>query len=250
VVLAAALTGFGVGWLWSAWSGAPAESRAARAPAGNAAAAVPGAEPIVPADGESDEGGAAVTEASSGVDPARGQPPPSPAANDAPVDRAPAEERASPVPGRLLVRSTPAGAAVEIDGRSLGRTPLTVRDLPLGTHTIVVSRPGYERERRSLRLTRERASRSLEIELRESDAVRSRGDAVFTGGMLVESRPRDARVWVDGRDVGRTPLTLSGIRAGSHVVRIELDGYRTWTAAVRVVAGTRRRVSASLEQLP
>jgi len=28
-----------------------------------------------------------------------------------------------------------------------------------------------------------------------------------------------------------------------------MDGYRTWTASVRVVAGERNRVTASLEQM-
>ena len=33
------------------------------------------------------------------------------------------------------------------------------------------------------------------------------------------------------------PLTLRAIPAGSHVLRLELDGYRRWTSAVRVAAG-------------
>lgn len=255
VVLAAALTGFGVGWLWSAWSGAPVESRVQDAAAervGEAAperVSVPDEEPIVPADGEGS--GATVTEASSGVDPAG----PSDRAADsgrvpAPAgEPTPAEEPSAPVLGRLLVRSSPAGAAVQIDGRSRGRTPLTVRDLPLGSHSVVVSRPGFAPERRTVRLTEDQASRSLEVPLSEVPA-RSPEPAVYTGSMVVESRPRDARVIVDGRPAGRTPLTISTVRAGSHVVRIEMDGYRTWTASVRVVAGERRRVTASLEQMP
>jgi hypothetical protein len=103
--------------------------------------------------------------------------------------------------------------------------------------------------RRTLRLTAERTSRSIEVSLRET-APRSSSGGVYTGSVVVDSRPRNARVILNGDAVGRTPLTLATVRAGSHVMRIELDGYRTWTAAVRVVAGERNRVTASLEQMP
>jgi serine/threonine protein kinase len=161
-----------------------------------------------------------------------------------------------PVRGRLLVRSTPSGASVSLDGRARGETPLALRDLPLGGHTIVVSRPGYAPERRRVTLTRNRLAQTLTVPLRASSTAAAtarrpeRPEASgYTGTMVFESRPTGARVVLDGREVGRTPLVLPGIRAGSHVVRLELDGHRTWTAAVQVVAEQRNRVAASLEEL-
>jgi hypothetical protein len=110
-------------------------------------------------------------------------------------------------------------------------------------------------------LTRSRATQSLQVPLRAiapaavsngrpdaSESARA-GNAGFIGTILVESRPSAARVVIDGREAGRTPLVVPNVRAGSHVVRIELEGYRTWTASVRVVAGERRRVAASLEEM-
>ena len=163
------------------------------------------------------------------------------------------------VRGRLLVRSTPSGASVSINGRTRGETPLALSDLPLGGHTIVVSRTGYAPERRRVTLTRNRAAQTLTVPLRAS-ATRTAGGQVanrpersrdegYTGMMVFESRPTGARVVLDGREVGRTPLVLPSIRAGSHVVRLELDGHRTWTASVQVVADERNRVAASLEEL-
>ncbi|HXE81377.1 MAG TPA: PEGA domain-containing protein [Vicinamibacterales bacterium] len=253
VVLAAALTGFGVGWLWSEL--APFENESSRAgqptaPARSEPAAIAEPEPAAPVDGAGEEPGAAVTQASTGVEPAPAAARERTRAAAAAANPARNEAAPAPIEGRLLVRSTPAGAIVQIDGRLRGRTPLSVRDLALGSHTVLVSRPGYEPERRSIQLTRERASRTLDVELERAEVgpVRSASGA-YTGTMVVESRPRDARVVLDGTPVGRTPLTLPSVRAGSHVVRIELDGYRTWTGAVRVVAGERNRVTASLEQL-
>jgi len=66
--------------------------------------------------------------------------------------------------------------------------------------------------------------------------------------LVVESRPQGATVLIDGRPVGTTPVTLGDVRVGSHAVRIERDGYRIWTAPVKVAAGEPNRVTASLEK--
>ena len=64
----------------------------------------------------------------------------------------------------------------------------------------------------------------------------------------VDSRPDGSKVFLDGKLVGTTPVLLPQVGAGEHVVRIEHDGYRNWSSSVRVVAGERNRVTASLEK--
>src|SRR5207302_379611 len=53
-------------------------------------------------------------------------------------------------PGRLLVRSTPAGARVSIDRRDAGVTPALVRDLARGSHCVRVYSDGYIAEERRI----------------------------------------------------------------------------------------------------
>jgi hypothetical protein len=65
---------------------------------------------------------------------------------------------------------------------------------------------------------------------------------------MVDSRPAGARVFVDGRLVGTTPLLLDTVSAGEHAVRLEMDGFSTWSTTTRVMGGERNRVSGSLEQ--
>ena len=72
----------------------------------------------------------------------------------------------------------------------------------------------------------------------------------FIGTLTVESEPSGAAVFIDRQSVGQTPLSVAGRRAGSHVVWIERQGYRRWTAAVRVAADKVTRISASLEPDP
>ena len=66
--------------------------------------------------------------------------------------------------------------------------------------------------------------------------------------LVVDSRPRGARVFVDGRLVGQTPLTLPRVTPGEHAVRIDLLGYQRWMTRVTVAPGDRTRVAASLER--
>ena len=268
LVLLGLVLGFGLGWMWVAKGNGTSSSDSSGIPAPAAPVRTETESVVTDTPPETVEAPA--------VPPPAGEPAPTPelsaeSAAPTPAREAPEPGAAAalesvrtavaPVPGRLLVRSTPAGASVEVNGRSRGRTPLALRDLPLGGHTIVVSRPGYQSERRRVTLTRSRATQSLQVPLRAtapaavsderpdaSESARA-GNAGFIGTVLVESRPSAARVVIDGREAGRTPLVVPNVRAGSHVVRIELEGYRTWTASVRVVAGERRRVAASLEEM-
>lgn len=81
-----------------------------------------------------------------------------------------------------------------------------------------------------------------------STAPPERVDPREPGLLQVDSRPRGAQVFVDGRLVGTTPLLLSAVRPGTHAVRIDLRGHRRWVASVDVAPGERQRVAASLER--
>jgi hypothetical protein len=150
--------------------------------------------------------------------------------------------------GRLLVRSTPAGAGVVIDGRSRGVTPLDLRKLAFGTHTIKVSHPGHDTRQRRVTLSERRPARSVDFELRPtrvpSDATPA---ATTSGSLLVTSSPSGAQVFVDDSLIATTPLLLSNVAAGVRHLRIELSGYKIWTTSVQVEPSARSRVSADLE---
>jgi len=61
------------------------------------------------------------------------------------------------------------------------------------------------------------------------------------------SRPPRARVFLDGRSVGTTPLRVAALEPRTYTVRLELAGHRDWTLDVRAVPGRLVRVTASLE---
>jgi hypothetical protein len=178
-----------------------------------------------------------------------------------PRESAPSRTAAAPTPtrGRITVRSTPAGAGVTVNGRWRGRTPLSLTDLPFANYSVRVVRPGYAVSNSQVALSAKDASRTLSLRLkREAPAAKPRSAArgaapvpptAFTGSLFVDSRPRGARVLLDGRPIGTTPVRVADVRIGSHVVRLELEDHSVWTTATRVVAGADNRVTGSLERI-
>jgi hypothetical protein len=63
----------------------------------------------------------------------------------------------------------------------------------------------------------------------------------------VVSRPAGAQIILDGRSIGKTPMTIPDVAPGDHNIRLELDGFKGWTTTVGVKGGP-TRVAASLEQ--
>jgi len=165
------------------------------------------------------------------------------ATNVAPQPTVPAVES-----GRLLVRSTPAGAGVLVDGQSRGVTPLALRELAFGAHTIEVSHPGHDTRQQRVTLSERRRARSVDFRLRPTSVpVPTTGATNSTGSLQVTSRPSGAQVFVDDNLIGTTPFLLSNVEAGSRRVRIELPGYKVWTTSVQLEPSARFRVSATLE---
>ena len=168
-------------------------------------------------------------------------------------DTTPAAATAAAAPsaaasGRLLIRSTPDGAAVSVDGRDYGKTPATVRDLSHGPHQVRVTRDGYAAQDRRVVLSSSRPSQSVNVAMVRTPAPPPSRSAAAApappaggpttgraaGALAVDSRPTGARVFLDGKPVGTTPLMVPSVAAGEHAIRLELDGYRPWASSVRM----------------
>jgi hypothetical protein len=78
-------------------------------------------------------------------------------------------------------------------------------------------------------------------------AVPSPPPAEYFGTLAIESTPAGAAVFIDRQQVGQTPLELPHLRAGSHAVRVEREGYQRWTASVNVPASTVTRITVKLD---
>lgn len=173
--------------------------------------------------------------------------PPAATATPAPAESAqvvPPVRQGAPATGQIIVRSVPTGALVTVDGRTRGTTPETLGDLSLGVHTVQVARPGYTPASRRVTLTASRPKSEISVTLRA--AVGEPGTQA--GSLVVDSRPRGARVTLDGRDIGVTPVRVPSVSVGTHSVRIELEGYRGVTSQVVVKPGEQASSAVTLER--
>ena len=193
-----------------------------------------------------------------------------PLADPAPAPPAAEPESATAAPrvGWLLVRTSPPGATVTVEGVDRGLTPLSLRDVPYGTHRVGIEAPGYGLQTREVTLSASETVAALSVELVRSGVpppagtlppapaepatppapvVAGTGDGT-TGSVFVESRPAGARVLIDGARAGLTPIVVADLPAGRREVRIEQDGYAPWVTVVEVPAFDRVRVAASLDR--
>jgi hypothetical protein len=261
------LLGFAIGY-WVAGRDTSAT------PPQTSSAAAPPAEPV--AGGQPQGSGRAWSEQAvappKAVAPPAGEAPPVP--GDAPPSASGGSPQGAPLPstGRLIVRSTPSHAGITVNGKWLGRTPLTIDPLRFGPYTVRVVQPGFLAANENVTLSPREPARTLSIRLQRGNATspatesearpsgratpgrvapapREAAPSSFAGTIYVDSRPRGARVLIDGRPMGTTPASIPDIPIGSHVVRLELADHRVWTTSTRVAAGEQARVTGSLERI-
>ena len=120
----------------------------------------------------------------------------------------------------LTIRSQPAGASVKVNGLTKNITPCTLDRLPAGDTEIVVSLPEYEAYRTLVKL-QANETQSLDITLK-----------ALPSSLSVISTPAGAKVFVDDTLKGQTPVALDGLSAGSHTLRVEMDGCEAETRSV------------------
>ena len=154
-----------------------------------------------------------------------------------------------------------------VNGRWTGRTPLTLENREFGEYVIRVVEPGYDVAREVFRLSAGAPSKTIDVTLKPSGGARppavssqsqpagtageapTKAGAGATGGLFVDSRPQGAKVIVNGKPVGVTPLRLSDQPVGAYEVRLELADHQPWTATARVVGGGTARVTGSMERI-
>ena len=125
----------------------------------------------------------------------------------------------TPIYGSLKITSTPIDADVAIDGKVVGKTPLLVGSVLVGTRSITLSKPGFRSETITATVAE---GRTAEAACTMSNIASVR----FTS-----STP--ATVTIDGKAVGTTPLDVE-LACTDHEVSMQADGYLTRTETVNI----------------
>jgi hypothetical protein len=145
------------------------------------------------------------------------------------------EVQAALTPGAGTVEfSGPPGARLTLDGADRGPLPIRLANPGVGGHAWRVEAPKFEPAEG--RLDFEAGKNYLiDVPMRSSRGV-----------FVVESTPAGAKVTLDGKDVGVTPLRLEGIEPGNHVVVLSHATLAGIVRAVDTTDGSRGEVKATL----
>jgi TonB family protein len=170
------------------------------------------------------------------------KPVPSPAtAVESPAPVKPSPSAVVVTSGLVHVESIPVGAAISVDGKKVGQTPLDVHDLPLGAHEIKVELDGYAPAIESVMLTAQTPRTEVRPTLSRTTPV--------TGTADVSSTPAGAMVKIDATAVGLTPLRGRTLNVGRHRVEIAAEGYEPYTTSVTVKENQTARIDAQLKAI-
>jgi hypothetical protein len=115
----------------------------------------------------------------------------------------------------VSLASNPEGAAVFLDDRELGETPLDTA-VPCGTATFTFRHPRYRRETQRAELVAG-TKPEVSVQLRRPEF-----------SIKVVSSPPRATVLVDGKEVGKTPTTIQLTGFSKTRLQISKSGYRSY----------------------
>jgi len=136
--------------------------------------------------------------------------------------------------GMLYVKSFPSGAVVVIEGKERGKTPVLVRSLPAGDVTVELRFPGVKPVTKQATV---KANKVVTI-----DVAIELPSATLT----IVSEPLEATVFLDGRDAGKTPLTLEDLQPGEHRLILLKDGHARTARTVVLKPGSERVLEVKL----
>lgn len=145
---------------------------------------------------------------------------------------------AGPAYGKLTIFSTPSGASLAIDGNAAGQTPQTALDLEAGrSHTIRASLPGYG---------------AIDTTVSVLGGGSTRLDLIFRtlmGFLTVEGNVA-SRVRIDGRRIGKTPISNYSLLIGDYTLKVTTPEYFPFTREFSIGEGRKTTVSFTLQKKP
>jgi hypothetical protein len=140
--------------------------------------------------------------------------------------------------GSLQIASTPPDASYNIKNDAFGihqsgKCPDTIKDIPVGTYDVTLSRGDWAIKGTATVKRGETASYASE----------------FTyGSVRITSDPSDANVSENGKNLGQTPLVLKNLRPGNHTFTLTHSGYSKGSVSAEVTPNETQSVSATLEK--
>ena len=132
------------------------------------------------------------------------------------------------------ISSTPAGAAVQVDGVAVGSTPLDT-DILAGMHSILLTLASHKPVTLSQQIEAGAVLRLENIDLPPAD-----------GSLSLDSEPSGVSVSVDGVFQGTTPLQLALSANEAHTLRLIKPGYQSSEKRVTLASDEQQELRLTL----
>lgn len=139
--------------------------------------------------------------------------------------------------GSLKISSEPEGARILINGKAMGTTPKHISRLKAGTHKLVLKKSGF-------------CDWTREIKISKGEVTQIDAKLEYPRGtIVVKSTPSGARVWMNGRLRGKTPVEIKEVKAWEpHRIEVVMPGYYEWSSMVFTDPGDTTIINAVLKQ--
>jgi len=150
-------------------------------------------------------------------------------------------------PGTVHLTTDPPDPTVLFDDQQVQATssPFVLANVEPGAHLIEVRKTGFQTWSTQIDLRPGQTLTLPPVTLRPEEGGT---DAAEGTGFALTSTPDGAKVFVDGRELdGTTPLRVEDLPAGSHTIRVEADGRRSWQRQIQLAAGQMMDLDAELE---
>lgn len=139
----------------------------------------------------------------------------------------------APKTGWLSIRVSEPGAEVDVDGASIGTSPVpALKRVPTGTHAVHVTKPGFQAFDASANVL---ADDKAVVDVNLAPATQMGHVVVHASGT------EPLRVLVDGVDVGATPWE-GDLPAGSHTIAGRSSSSTAEAQSVQVTAGSKSTI--------
>jgi hypothetical protein len=113
-------------------------------------------------------------------------------------------------------------------------SPILVDNLSEGEHSLIIKREGYK-DKKIIFNIRKGVKINTKVSLERGEAL--------SAGFYLETQPPGATVEIDGRVVDdQTPLTVSDLKPGNHVVKVTKEKYRDLKFEVEVSDGKNEKL--------
>jgi len=133
-----------------------------------------------------------------------------------------------------ITLTTDSESAIYLDEKMVGKGKWTGR-VQAGSHIVEVKKENHRD-----------VKRTIIVEASKNDNIVIDNPIPICGSLNITSEPLDATIYLDNKEVGKTPKILTQVLIGSHTIRIEKSGYSSFAKEINVKEGVMSEVEGKL----